>query len=198
MSRGFWCLVALAVLGLAGCSHTPTVSDEQMAALNPTQLSSVRANEAGVAQAQQSLAQQQEALQQAKKEREVAQDEQDGVKSAIDTKQQEIDAKKSEKEQLEQQLEAAKAHVSAGDAQVEWTQARLEAAQAEVAHQQALLDQAKYQALVNAKDPSAQTLKAEDFAERVRQSEAKVRDTQGDATKAQQRYQEQRAAWQGQ
>ena len=62
---------------------------------------------------------------------------------------------------------------------------------------QALLDQAKYQALVNAKDPSAQTLKAEDFAERVRQSEAKVRDTQGDATKAQQRYQEQRAAWQG-
>lgn len=198
MSRPSWSLALVSLLGLAACSHGPEVNEERVATLSPTQLSSVRADEASVAQAQQVLAQREQERQAADKEHDSATDDVSQLKSALDAKDDEIEAKKKERDQLQQQLDTAKARVDAADAQVDWTKARIEAAQAEVAHQQALLDQSKYQALVNAKDASVQQLKAEDFAEHVRKSEEKLRDAQNDATQAQQRYQERRDAWQSQ
>lgn len=119
MFRRPWSLLLAPLVGLAACSHAPSVNEERVATLTPAQLTSVRADQASVAQA-------------------------------------------------------------------------------ELAHQQALLEQSKFQALVQAKDPSVQGVKAEDFAERVRKSAERARDAQGDAARAQQRYQEQHQSWQSQ
>lgn len=198
MSRPSWTLLWGTLFTLAGCAHPPTVADAQLTTLTPTQLTSVHADEASVAQAQQDLARQEKDRQDAEAEKDRATDERSRIQDAIDGKQKEIDARKKEKEQLEQQLDTAEAHVDAAAARIEWIRSRIESARAEVAHRQALAEQAKYQALVNAKDPSVQTLKAEDFAQRVQKTAETAKDRQADAVDAQQRYEKQRASWQSQ
>jgi chromosome segregation ATPase len=188
MFRPFRPLWILPMLGALACSHAPELSESRVSSLDASQLGSVHAGEQEVSQAQQALAQQEQERQRADQERDAANDDRKQVKS-------QLDAAKAEVDRLKAKLDTADARVDAADAQIKWNEAKIAAAKAEIAHQKALLEQAKYQALSKANDPSVQGLKAEDFSERVRKTDEDSRDAQSDATKAQQRFQNKRESW---